>query len=326
LDITEGNDLKIPHLSYMKAFAYMLSVEAELAMEEYRPGDAGRALLDGFIIADCLQHEPLSLSQIVRIASLAIYATSLERILNRGFLNDTDLMQLQERFSQGRDVTMFMYDDIIGQFTDALPIFHVSTDKLSGAIEVLKAAPSVIERVALWAYGALGFRAADEAYYVGYLDRIMRSSELNGLKRIEALREIESEMATTLNPAFPLNRLISKSLIPSSFFGVFRIAEEDLRRQTALRLAELSCALERYRAHHDNALPTALADLVPDYINAIPEDPWDGMPLRYRPLVDTPGYMLYSVGENQTDDGGLVRLEGVKIDPVMIKDTWVVAR
>jgi hypothetical protein len=41
---------------------------------------------------------------------------------------------------------------------------------------------------------------------------------------------------------------------------------------------------------------------VPTYLAAVPTDPFDGQPLRYKKLAK--GYIVYSVGENGKDDGG----------------------
>jgi hypothetical protein len=61
-------------------------------------------------------------------------------------------------------------------------------------------------------------------------------------------------------------------------------------------------ALAAYRADH-GAYPAELTVLVPKYLPAIPEDLFSGGPLRYK--REGPGYVLYSVGPNGKDDGGL---------------------
>ena len=66
--------------------------------------------------------------------------------------------------------------------------------------------------------------------------------------------------------------------------------------------ARIACALERYRLTH-GAYPPTLEALVPAYINELPRDVIDGEPYRYR-LNGEGDYLLYSVGWNQTDDGG----------------------
>jgi hypothetical protein len=74
--------------------------------------------------------------------------------------------------------------------------------------------------------------------------------------------------------------------------------------QAALDLVVTACAVERYRIAR-RQLPEALDELVPDWIDRGPVDVIDGRPLRYRRL-DRNRYVLYSVGWNQTDDGGRV--------------------
>ena len=69
-------------------------------------------------------------------------------------------------------------------------------------------------------------------------------------------------------------------------------------------VAGVACALERYRIAHGQ-LPEALDAVAPQFIEKIPNDVIDGKPLRYRKNSDG-SYILYSIGWNQTDDGGKV--------------------
>jgi hypothetical protein len=61
-------------------------------------------------------------------------------------------------------------------------------------------------------------------------------------------------------------------------------------------------ALGRYRLA-EGQFPETLQALVPEYLAAVPEDPIDLQPLRYR--RDEEGYVVYSIGTNGVDDGGL---------------------
>ena len=49
--------------------------------------------------------------------------------------------------------------------------------------------------------------------------------------------------------------------------------------------------------------PASLAELVPALLPAVPVDPYSGKPLVYR--LDPKGFVLYSVGPNGRDDGGV---------------------
>jgi hypothetical protein len=53
---------------------------------------------------------------------------------------------------------------------------------------------------------------------------------------------------------------------------------------------------------HDGKLPENLQALVPTYLAAVPDDPFDGKPFRYSPEKK----IVYSVGKNLVDDGGSV--------------------
>lgn len=69
-------------------------------------------------------------------------------------------------------------------------------------------------------------------------------------------------------------------------------------------LGQLTCALalRAYRLEHGR-WPEALDDLVPEYLSAVPDDPFtDGRPLRYR--AAGAGFGVYSVGPDSEDDGG----------------------
>ena len=76
--------------------------------------------------------------------------------------------------------------------------------------------------------------------------------------------------------------------------------------------ARVALAALRYKAAHKR-LPDTLDALVPDFIQAVPPDPYDGKPLRYR--KEKGGFVIYAVGENGTDDAGdIERVNGKQPD------------
>jgi hypothetical protein len=74
--------------------------------------------------------------------------------------------------------------------------------------------------------------------------------------------------------------------------------------QAAVDLAQVACALERYRLAHGQ-YPETLAELTPQFIENLPHDIINGQPLHYR-RTDDGKFVLYSVGWNEKDDGGTV--------------------
>ena len=96
--------------------------------------------------------------------------------------------------------------------------------------------------------------------------------------------------------------LFSRMLLPA----LGRFAEKCARAQSSVDLARVACALERYRLANGQ-FPDTLDALVPKFIAKLPHDVINGQPLKYR-RTDDGQFVLYSVGSNETDDGGTVEL------------------
>jgi hypothetical protein len=75
------------------------------------------------------------------------------------------------------------------------------------------------------------------------------------------------------------------------------------RNQTLANEAYIACGLERYRLAHGE-YPKTLEELVPQFAEKLPRDIIGGQPLRYNGTADG-RFVLYSVGWNGRDDGGM---------------------
>jgi hypothetical protein len=73
--------------------------------------------------------------------------------------------------------------------------------------------------------------------------------------------------------------------------------------QTLANQAQIVCALERYKMAN-GSYPETLDALAPKFMEKIPRDIIGGQPLHYR-RTDDGKFLLYSVGWNETDDGGI---------------------
>ena len=102
--------------------------------------------------------------------------------------------------------------------------------------------------------------------------------------------------------------------------GWQRIGPSVLWTQTLVNEAQIACALERYRLAHGE-YPAALDTLVPQFIQKLPRDIINGEPLIYR-RTDDGSFILYSVGWNETDDGGQIALPKGDVKQLTIGD-WV---
>ena len=103
--------------------------------------------------------------------------------------------------------------------------------------------------------------------------------------------------------------LILALLVGIGWFGLYR---RKLKSQLQARMDAIRAA---------GKLPDALGEVVPAYLDAVPRDPFDGAELRYKRLEK--GYVVYSIGEDGSDDGGKERSKGKKQN---CDETFIVER
>ena len=82
-----------------------------------------------------------------------------------------------------------------------------------------------------------------------------------------------------------------------------RACQLTAHNQTEINQALIACSLERFRLAHGE-YPEDLNALVPKFLDVIPHDVIGGRPFHYRRSSED-AFLLYSVGWNERDDGGV---------------------
>ncbi len=116
--------------------------------------------------------------------------------------------------------------------------------------------------------------------------------------------------------------VVSESIRPA----LGRAVTVSQRATTQSRLAALALAIRLYQLDHAGQRPAALDALVPDYLPALPLDPYaaNGQPLRY--LADPLAPYVYSVGDNGKDDSAAApfwRPDAKTVDPLRSPDLFL---
>jgi hypothetical protein len=139
------------------------------------------------------------------------------------------------------------------------------------------------------------------------LSKRVASPSLNRQLSNEGLKALELNSAKNI-------------LVRMLFPNLGRAAERFAVIQAQVDLARTGCALERYRLAH-GSYPNSLNPLAPQFTAQVPHDLINGQPLHYRLTSD--GYVLYSVGWNEKDDGGVVVLtKGGAVNPEQGDWVW----
>jgi hypothetical protein len=115
-----------------------------------------------------------------------------------------------------------------------------------------------------------------------------------------ALRKTLEALQAQMKHCFWPYKAQAVMALPAISACVMKVA----RIQSQVDLARTACALERFRLAHGN-YPETLAALAPQFIENLPHDIINGQPLHYR-RTDDGRFVLYSVGWDETDDGGKI--------------------
>jgi hypothetical protein len=92
------------------------------------------------------------------------------------------------------------------------------------------------------------------------------------------------------------------SMMSQSVLSIQRFPQRIFKTEVARQLVIAALALKRYQLRH-GTYPAQLSAITPEFATAMPYDPVDGKPLRYR-LNSDGSFTLYSIGDDEKDDGG----------------------
>ena len=126
------------------------------------------------------------------------------------------------------------------------------------------------------------------------------TTAIDGTNGIVRPREMESAMGAAVKSFahFGPYTFFAKRATPN----FVRATQTTARNQALVNEAMVACGLERFRLAR-GFYPQAIEELSPDFVKQLPRDVVNGEPLKYSRAADG-GYLLYSIGWNEKDDGG----------------------
>jgi hypothetical protein len=289
------------HLGDARSVAKMLQLRAEVAARE---GEVDVALLDLhriLAISRFAGAEPSFLSELVQLAIRSICLVTLEHVLARGEPSHESLTRLQQAIWADLDDTVIL-SALRGERAYTVDTIRALDDgRLSyDDLHLMESVPKVtgIDKVDKWLRRWRGGGTwtkpgtAAVVHYQTFLIEIAKESP-------DALRSRAGEIAAY--------RSCMSELAQNETATYDQYIKAEWRSRALLSSAAIALAAERYRRDHNN-WPESLAELVAvRLLAAVPLDPFDGQPLRMRRLPD--GLVIYSVGQDLSDDGGEVRVD-----------------
>ena len=294
-----GN-IRLPHLSVLKRCLQVLHLRAGAELQN---GQNEKALDDvklSLRLVDSIRNEPFVISHLVRAELLQIALNPIYQGLSEHCWTDAQLLALGadlQKIDFLADCRTAMRGERAG---DVATVNWLQRSRKNYSKFGAVSSESGTLRWIMATWGPSGWLEQNKIRICGYftnLDAVVdfkiRTVQPEAARQPVKVLEAEKRRLTPFN-------FLEEPLLPYLTAVITKFAYT----QTAADLARTACALERYRLAH-GGYPETLNALVPHFIAQVPHDVIGGQPLKYR-RTDDGKFILYSIGWNEKDDGGVV--------------------
>jgi hypothetical protein len=327
LDYRQGFTLLLPHLAPLKRSEQRLAAAALCDLHRGDTAAASTNVQAMLGLANAMANERLAISQLVRIAMTHISMTATWELLQSPGVTDDQLAAIQRgwtesRFTRSTEDALAL-ERALGQMM--LERMRNSSAQFRQVVSMGSGGPANTS----FSFGqtgdamlreiTVGTREAQWRLFLSYPDQLRALQGYQVL--LESFRMVQAGQPFNVARSHQQAGLAELGLQTTNEDSGFRLADPDLRSlfseavvslhrmldrvfnvEAARELTLTAIALKRYQLRHGQ-YPAQLSALVPEFLPALPRDPADGQPLRYRVKPDG-AFLLYSVGEDGVDNGG----------------------
>ncbi len=289
VEFEKGFSALLPNAQKMRTLARLLQLRGRVAAAKGETERAVESVEALFGTSRSLSHQLLLIEHLVRMATATTALREVEMLLGESELNEMQLARLQ-RHVESLQFQNGLSESLLGERAMGYHAFHHMEQMASGDIS---GPPNPGD-------GSLS-RPGDCALYLGFLREMVAASREPFPAAFDQAHQSEmrlQQLAGTRNPLERYNAMVTLLILPATTAS-FQATGRNLALREATRCA---LAAERHRLKHGK-LPAKLADLVPEFLPAVPTDPFDGQPLRMLERGDA--LVFYRVGKDRKDDGGV---------------------
>lgn len=295
-DFSFGPATELPHLKDLKTLARIASLDAILNAQQGQGTAWTEDVLFQIQVARSLEGEPTILSYLVRDAILQMAVRTIERDLSRATPDDPGCKLLQTALAR-ETATNLLQTAFVGERAMAIPFFRLSRQEIENLTHSeekedtrkprrYSGKPDQFLRLS-------GLFERDLNFYLATMGKAISKSALPTPQRLALTNYLGSANAVAGKRLY----IFSSMFLPAYSKVVLR----DTSNEALCAIAETALAIERFRLAQ-NRLPATLKELAPEFLDQIPQDPFSGTEVRYKLLK--PGYAVYSVGADGSDDAG----------------------
>jgi hypothetical protein len=250
------------------------------AIAELAAGKTTEALSDVKLmmrLTDSIRNQPLLISHLVRIALVSITLEPIYEGLAEHRWNDEQLAEIEAELVK---------EDFLGDYE-----FVMRGERAYG-MSMLSSLPQYQGLNPFFHQWQVARARMFQEWVLPCVNVQTRLVSPGNVRRLQDAEATEWKLTTPYN-------IIAKMVFPAINKAVTKFTTI----QAGVDVARVACALERYRLAHDE-YPETLDVLSPQFIDKLPHDIINGQPLHYH-RTDDGRFVLYSVGWNEKDDGGV---------------------
>jgi len=285
-DYNAGINISRLNLSHLRRLTFILSAKARIEAQAGNLDNAWNMTRIQLRLADALLNEPIIISQLVRIAIIRMACRTIRELCAIAPPNDQQYRNVQELLAGFDDIApMVRAIDgerlLFGEWA-----FNLPKNELYKIIQGLDLS-GIKRRFFIFLTSLKPLFLADRAAYMRYMH-----------KSAQFFEDPNSHVQADLKEEERHEKLHMQTSILAP--AIFRVKEIHSEMTAELRITQAGLALLQHKQGRD-AFPDTLDALkLSDTI-----DPFSAEPLRYK--TQGQGFILYSIGPDEKDNGGSPR-------------------
>jgi len=286
LDYGDGLYTLLPHIPDLRNLARIFCAKIYLEAEAGNPDTAWDMVPTQLKFADALCTESCLISQLVRMSAIRLSCKTIIKVCEIAPPNEQQYTQIQSLLKDFNDIRPLVNSIDAERLLIGEWVFNLPKDKLykTGLENFQKNADGSLYRLLFYGITFKPLFLADHAAYLQYMHE--------GAKFVE--RPYSREEGEVLEKAVQKKRyIVTRMFTPD----IFRLKEIHFEMIAELRIAQAGLALLQYK-QTNNTFPAKLDMLKLQNIS----DPFSERPLIY--MTEGEGFVLYSVGPDQVNNGG----------------------
>lgn len=303
-DLSKAPDISFSHLLPVKHLVSLLRWEIVLKAEDRDAVGMLQALLSGFVVSASLSDEPLLISELVRMACLAIHLDALARAVTTVQFDEQQLAQLSAALRKAEeDGRRALFRAMAGERVFALASFNMTYDQYAaattwgGSYPAFDDLPDALRKTLFYFRRGSGMHNRDQIFYLQGIAALEQAATLDFTEMLTKTDSAISGIAVELD-RHPFRYLLSNMVLPSLSLA----AEKEVLLAARLRCARMALSIEQFRGQNGGGLPREDQSVLKD----LPEfgrDPVDQQPLDFQ-LTAPRGYRIIANAATRRSNKG----------------------